>query len=84
MAVTDLGRETARWLTLYRVSIGLSQRELAERMGVAQSWVSAMESAKFNVRVGMLVDWAAALGLRPVITFDAAGPEPVEEDDPAG
>lgn len=48
-------------LTELREEAGLSQRELAERIGVSQPRVAAIEKAK-NVTIDVLSQYATALG----------------------
>jgi transcriptional regulator with XRE-family HTH domain len=74
---TDAAAEAAyaqarRYLALYRRNHAMIQEELAERMGVTQGEVSRLEAGERGTNIGMvtLYRWAAALGLRPRITFD--------------
>jgi transcriptional regulator with XRE-family HTH domain len=46
------------------VDLGVSQRELARRMGKSESWVSRIVGAGENVTAGTLADVGLALGLR--------------------
>ncbi|WP_206214619.1 helix-turn-helix transcriptional regulator [Adlercreutzia sp. ZJ242] len=46
-----------------RQKAGLSQHELAERMGVDQAFVSRMESGRSNLTLSTLADAASCLGL---------------------
>jgi transcriptional regulator with XRE-family HTH domain len=47
-------------LAAARQSAGLSQVELAKRIGVAHSTISATESGKTELRATALIKWAAA------------------------
>lgn len=55
--------EVFDYLIDFRKSEGLSQIEVASRMGVGQSTVSEFESKKHTPRVGTLARYADALGL---------------------
>lgn len=46
-----------------RKALGLSQSELADRIGVRQATISRLESGGGDARVSTLMDAAAALGL---------------------
>lgn len=56
--------EIAERLRNRRVALGLSQRDLAERLGTVQSAVSAWEAGVPGIRVNSLERWCAVLGLR--------------------
>lgn len=49
----------------WRLRSGLTQEELAERLGVSQATVSAIERGDQRVTVLQLIDWAEALGFDP-------------------
>jgi transcriptional regulator with XRE-family HTH domain len=51
-------------LTARRVDLGLSQTEVAARMGTSQSAVARLESGLSDVRLSTLERYAAALGLQ--------------------
>jgi transcriptional regulator with XRE-family HTH domain len=51
-------------LSITREDLGMSQTDLAQRLGVTPSWVSKLESRpQEELRLGPLARWAAALGL---------------------
>ncbi len=52
---------TGVWLPELRRQAGLTQEQLAERLGVTQSWVSQIES-ETDVRLSTVGDYVAALG----------------------
>jgi transcriptional regulator with XRE-family HTH domain len=60
----------------YRADHGLSQRELAERLGVSQPRVVELESGEKNPQVETLVKIAAATGLEFAIDIAPVGREP--------
>ena len=75
--VTDLA-EQRRWA-------GLSQTEVAARMGTSQSAVARLESGDADVRVSTLERYAAAIGsqltwqarVQPSASPEPAGPGPI-------
>jgi len=58
---TDLGRNIRR----LRRAAGLTQPQLAERLGVQQSVVSEIETGRRSLSVARLDAWARALSCRP-------------------
>jgi transcriptional regulator with XRE-family HTH domain len=57
------------------MSLGLSQAELAKRMGTSHSAISRIESGQHRTSVATLQRLADALGLRFVVGFEAGPPE---------
>jgi len=55
-----------------RKAAGLSQAELAKRIGTKAPGIARMESGKFAPRIGVLHKVATALGVRLRIRFEAA------------
>ena len=53
-----------------RLAMGLSQKELAERMGTAQSNISRFESGNYNPTVDFLQKMASSLGKTLLITLE--------------
>jgi transcriptional regulator with XRE-family HTH domain len=60
----DGRRELAAALTAKRSELGLSQTEVAARMGTSQSAVARLESGEADLRLSTLERYAAALGQR--------------------
>ena len=61
----------------HRLSAGLSQEAVAERMAFDRAHVSSMERGQQNVTLSTLSEAAHALGVRPGAFFDeAAQPAP--------
>jgi predicted transcriptional regulator len=60
--VTANRRALAEELVAQRVSLGLSQTEVAARMGTSQSAVARLESGDADIRLSTLERYAAALG----------------------
>lgn len=57
-------RTLAAALTAKRVALGLSQTEVAARMGTSQSAVARLESGEADLRLSTLERYAAAIGQR--------------------
>ncbi len=55
-------RQLAETLANRRVELGLSQTEVAARMGTSQSAVARIESGAADLRLSTLERYAAALG----------------------
>jgi transcriptional regulator with XRE-family HTH domain len=62
--IAERRRELADDLTARRIGSGLSQTELAARMGTSQSAVARLESGEADVRLSTLERYAAALDQR--------------------
>jgi ribosome-binding protein aMBF1 (putative translation factor) len=80
--------EISHWVQLLRKEAGLSQKELAERVGTTQSVISRLEDAEYSGHsLEMLQRIAEALGrrieLRCVDRFTGARPEPESPMTPA-
>jgi DNA-binding XRE family transcriptional regulator len=71
-----LARMVAVQLIGYRADHELSQRELAERLGVSQPRVVELESGEKNPQIETLVKISAATGLEFAIDIAPVGPEP--------
>lgn len=67
---TTAYRSFARSLAELRRSLGISQQTLADRLGVAQTWVSKCELAERRIDAIELVRIAAALGVTPSRLLD--------------
>jgi ribosome-binding protein aMBF1 (putative translation factor) len=77
--MSDERRRLVADLTEQRRSAGLSQTEVAARMGTSQSAVARLESGDADVRVSTLERYAAAIGSQLAWQARAqpdAGPEP--------
>ena len=63
-----------------RIEVGLSQRELAERMGTTQSVISRLEEGGgARNRIDTLARVATALGRHLVLSFPADTPEHLDD-----
>ncbi len=62
--------DLARKLVAARAAAGLSQTEVAERMGTQQSEVSRIEGARQNVTIAKLARYAQAVGTKLEIHLD--------------
>jgi transcriptional regulator with XRE-family HTH domain len=58
----SLNKNVADELAQMRKSLNVSQTQLAQRMGIAQSTVAAIETARDNISLTKLVRYAEALG----------------------
>jgi ribosome-binding protein aMBF1 (putative translation factor) len=75
VAYDELGPEfdLARKLIAARAAAGLSQAQVAERMGTKQSEVSRIEGARQNVSYAKLRSYAKAVGAKLNISLEPAG-----------
>ncbi|MGB8841868.1 MAG: helix-turn-helix transcriptional regulator [Aliidongia sp.] len=64
----------ARELIAARVCAGLTQEQLAQRMGTKQSVIARLESGRRMPGVRTLERFAAATGTRLVVRFERAAP----------
>lgn len=70
-------RELARIVTLRRAELGISQQELADRMGTTVSVISRLERSRQNFSISTLQRLARALDTKLAYTF-----EPNRADEP--
>lgn len=63
---SPLQKKLAAMLTEQRLKAGLRQVDLAEKLGVYQSWVTHLESGQRRIDVVELIELSQAMG------FDAA------------
>jgi ribosome-binding protein aMBF1 (putative translation factor) len=63
--------EIARLVIQHRAALGLSQQDLARRVGTSHSAISRIESGRHKSSVGTLQRIAEALGLRLVLGFES-------------
>jgi HTH-type transcriptional regulator / antitoxin HipB len=56
-----------RRLAKQRERLGLTQSQLAKRMGTTQAWVAQLETGKREPRWSTLLDFARALELEPML-----------------
>lgn len=63
--VQDLRREGGRWLKDLRERAGLSQRQLAQKVGTEHyTFISQLETGRGRIPPDRYVDWAEALGVK--------------------
>lgn len=55
----------------FRRGAGLTQVQLAIKLGVGQSYISKIERAEAYVDVLVFVDWCVACGIRPSTALDS-------------
>lgn len=58
-----------------RKAAGLSQVQLAQRLGVGQSYISKIERGEAYVDVLNFVDWCQACGVTPAGVLDQLFPD---------
>ena len=63
--------ELARLVIKHRATLGISQKELARRVGTSHSAISRLESGRHKTGVETLRRVAKALGLRLVLGFES-------------
>ena len=72
--------EIARLVIKHRLNRGLTQQQLAERMGTSHSAISRIESGRHKTSADTLRRLAEALGVRFVMGFESGPAEkPVRE-----
>ncbi len=72
--------ELARLVIKHRAALGLTQQELADRVGTSHSAISRIESGRHRTSVATLQRVAQALGLRLVVGFESGPPDrPIRE-----
>ena len=62
----------ARQVILRRSELGLTQKELAERVGTSHSAISRLESGQHRASIATLERVGEALGLRLVVSLEPA------------
>lgn len=65
----------ARFVILRRSELGLTQQQLAQRMGTSHSAISRIEGGQHSTSVATLQRLAEALGVRFVMGFESGPPE---------
>lgn len=68
-------RQLLRALAAHREALGLSQTEVAARMGTSQSAVARLEQGEADARLSTVERLAAALDVRVTWTLAAASPK---------
>ncbi|MGJ5197146.1 helix-turn-helix domain-containing protein [Bradyrhizobium sp. SZCCHNRI1009] len=63
---SPLQKKLATMLVEHRKAAGMRQVDLAEKMGVYQSWVTHMESGQRRIDVVELIELGKILGFDPV------------------
>jgi transcriptional regulator with XRE-family HTH domain len=66
--VQDLRRDGGRWLKEQRERAGMSQRQLAERVGTEYyTFISQLETGRGRIPPDRYLEWARVLGMPPCI-----------------
>lgn len=69
-------REFSDVLMRYRIDEGLSQREMAKRLGVSQPRVAKLESGEHNPSIDSIINVVSRLGIEFAIGIVPAGRKP--------
>src|SRR5690348_6543527 len=79
-AMQDADRHVARRMRERRLALGLTQQQVAERIGVTYQQAHKYEKGENCISVGRLRRIAVALGVEPEYFFEGLGtaPEPRE------
>ena len=72
----DIRRVVGENVRRCREEAGLSQEDLAARMGVEQGYVSRLEAGNRNPTIVTIWHAAEALGVRPALLFETPSPMP--------
>jgi transcriptional regulator with XRE-family HTH domain len=81
MSCMDVRRIVGTNVRRYRLAVGLSQEELAARMGVEQYYISGLEVGRRNPIVVTVWNAAEALGIKASKLFDDGRDEPKSTTD---
>ncbi len=80
-AVSEIhAKVVGREIRKTRQALGLTQAEVAERLGVSPSYISAIEAGRRNLTLGQLANIANAMRLGIDISFIRADGTPVRLD----
>jgi predicted transcriptional regulator len=66
-------RALAQDLAAHRAALGLSQTQVAARMGTSQSAVARLEAGQGDIRLSTLERYADAVGMRLQVRLEAPG-----------
>jgi ribosome-binding protein aMBF1 (putative translation factor) len=72
--------EIARLVIKHRSALGLSQQELARRVGTSHSAISRIESGRHQTSVRTLNRIAGALGIRLELGIESGSDDPFERE----
>lgn len=73
LALSEPHRALVKRLVEAREAAGLTQRDLAQRLGVDHSWVGKVETDRVGLNVIQVLKLAAALDLDPGALLDGLG-----------
>ena len=66
-----------------RRQLGLSQVEVARRLGVTSGYVASLEAGRYNLTLGQLMNIAAALRVTVEVKLTIPADEPIDVPIPA-
>jgi ribosome-binding protein aMBF1 (putative translation factor) len=72
--------ELARLVISHRAALGLSQKELARRVGTSHTAISRLESGRHRASVETMQRVAQALGVRFVFGFESGSGNPPKRE----
>lgn len=74
IASKNVGREIRQT----RIALGLSQAEIARRLGVSGGYIASVEAGRYNLTIGQLMNVAAALRVTLDVRLTIHEDEPVD------
>lgn len=82
-----LEHDVAKQLVQLRKTLGISQKELADKLNTKQSAISRIEKGEQNISIGLLEKIAAALGVEVNVSLNFTQPpvqSPSSQQQPGG
>lgn len=79
LLAADISSSLSNAIVRHRVSLGLTQRELAEKIGMSQSTISKWENGDMNFTIDTLADIAVKLGMS--LTVELKSPVQIQKKD---
>ncbi|OIK04304.1 helix-turn-helix transcriptional regulator [Bacillus sp. MUM 13] len=82
--VNKLENEVAKQIISLRKILGLSQKELADKLNTKQSAISRIEKGEQNISIGLLEKIADALGVEVNVSLNLTQPNTSSPVNPVG
>jgi transcriptional regulator with XRE-family HTH domain len=79
-----LENEVAKQIISLRKNLGLSQKELADKLNTKQSAISRIEKGEQNISIGLLEKIADALGVEVNVSLNLSQPNTPSPVNPVG
>lgn len=70
MAIEEAKLNVALQLTELRKSVGLTQKQLAQKIGKPQSTISRVETGEMNPSIELVIELAQGLDKKVVLNFE--------------